>query len=318
MSTQLRSIDARAYESHVLHATERSWTETNCYVDLWIEVLHALGAEPLAACAFTLSAGFEADQWTFIKVPPEDLRSLFGIEIGELAVWRPIPDHIDEHLIAGQLLTVEVDSWFLPDTQGTSYRSEHVKTTIVPQMIDRDGRRLGYFHNAGYFELEGEDYAGLFAPVALPPYVELVKLDRFDPRPSDLAARSAVLAAEHLARRPSSNPVAEMAARLQADLPWLVEQGLDAFHQYAFVTVRQCGACAELAASYVEWLEASADLAPSKAAQSLHALADGAKSLQFGLARVARGRQYDIAPALAEMERSWDDAMAELGRHHGG
>ena len=28
-----------AYESHPLHGADRTWTETNCYVDLWIELL---------------------------------------------------------------------------------------------------------------------------------------------------------------------------------------------------------------------------------------------------------------------------------------
>jgi hypothetical protein len=297
-----------------LHDGERSWTETNCYVDLWIELLHALGAEPLAACAFTLSAGFEADQWTFIKPPAEDLRSLYGLEVYELAVWRPLADHITEHLRNGSLLTIEVDAWFLPDTRGTTYRNGHEKTTIVPQMIDPEARRLGYFHNAGYFELEGTDYDGLLAPTPLAPYVELVKLDRFQARPADLAARSAVLAHQHLVRRPAENPVAAMAARLQEDLAWLLENGLDAFHQYAFVTVRQCGACAELGASYVEWLESTGAARATGAAPSLHAVAETAKALQFGLARVARGRQHDIAPALAEMEQSWALAMSELDR----
>jgi hypothetical protein len=314
---KLLDVDADHYRAHGLHATERSWTETNCYVDLWVEVLHSLGAEPLAACAFTLSAGFEGDQWTFIKFPPEDIRALFGIEVSELAVWRPIPDHVVEHLEGGRLLTIEVDSWFLPDTVGTAYRADHVKTTIVPQMIDPESRRLGYFHNAGYFELEGDDYEGLFAPALLAPYVELVKLDRFTPSPPDLVARSAAQAVEHLARRPRANPVAEMAARLQTDLGWLAEQGLDAFHQYAFVTVRQCGACAELAASYVEWLEGAQGERPSGAAAAFQNVAETAKSLQFGLARIARGRQFDIGPALDDMASSWDQAMTELDRRHG-
>ena len=49
-------------------------------MDVWIEVLHALGLDPVAASAFTLSCDFEGDQWTFFKYPPEDLRALFGIE----------------------------------------------------------------------------------------------------------------------------------------------------------------------------------------------------------------------------------------------
>jgi hypothetical protein len=317
VTSALRPLDPSSYTAHPLHDGERSWTETNCYVDLWIELLHALGAEPLAACAFTLSAGFEADQWTFIKPPAEDLRALYGLDVYELAVWRPLSEHITEHLRNGNLLTIEVDAWFLPDTRGTTYRSGHEKTTIVPQMIDPEARRLGYFHNAGYFELEGDDYDGLLAPTLLAPYVELIKLDRFDAAPPDLATRSAALAHQHVARRPVDNPVAAMAARLRDDMAWLLENGLDAFHRYAFVTVRQCGACAELAATYVEWLESSGAVRATGAATSLHAVADTAKGLQFGLARVARGRQHDIGPALLDMERSWAQAMTELDRLRG-
>ena len=58
--------------AHSLHRSDRCWTETNCYVDVWIEVLHALGLDPTAAGAFTLSTDFEGDQWTFFKFPPED------------------------------------------------------------------------------------------------------------------------------------------------------------------------------------------------------------------------------------------------------
>ena len=45
------------HRPHPLHGLERNWPETNCYVDLWIEVLHADGREPTAALAFTPVAG---------------------------------------------------------------------------------------------------------------------------------------------------------------------------------------------------------------------------------------------------------------------
>ena len=48
---------------------ERAWAETNCYVDLWVELLHALGHDPIAALPFTLAIDFEGDQWTFFKFP---------------------------------------------------------------------------------------------------------------------------------------------------------------------------------------------------------------------------------------------------------
>ncbi len=76
-------------------------------------------------------------------------------------VWRPVVDHVEEQLALGRLCTVEGDAWFLPDTVGVSYGIDHVKTTVVPAAIDRAGRSLGYFHNAGYYELAGDDFDGL-------------------------------------------------------------------------------------------------------------------------------------------------------------
>ena len=51
-----------------------AWVEKNCYVDVWIELLHALGLEPLAMLAFTVAVDFEGDQWTFFKPSHDDLR----------------------------------------------------------------------------------------------------------------------------------------------------------------------------------------------------------------------------------------------------
>ena len=42
---RLLPIDAETYEPSSYRSGDRVWTETNCYVDLWIEVLHALGLD---------------------------------------------------------------------------------------------------------------------------------------------------------------------------------------------------------------------------------------------------------------------------------
>jgi Domain of unknown function (DUF1839) len=68
------------YQSHFSHAGERIWPETNCYLDLWIETLHALGLDPVPAFACALSADHDGLQWTFLKQQPEDLRQLYGLE----------------------------------------------------------------------------------------------------------------------------------------------------------------------------------------------------------------------------------------------
>lgn len=333
MRIELLPLDPGTYEPDALHSPDRVWTETNCYVDVWIEVLHALGHDPAAAGAFAVASDFEGDQWTFFKYPTEDLRVLFGIEVAEMAVWRPLPLHVAEQLRLGRLMTIEVDSWFLPDTRGVSYRSEHVKTTIVPQMIDLDAGRLGYFHNAGYHELEGDDLVGTLGDheqpdERLPPYAELVRLERMRPSGSEgagdaspgaerlvVAARDALT--RHLARRPDTNPVTRFAERLGDDLLWLTGAGLEAFHRYAFATCRQCGAAAEIAASFVQWIGHS-DGGLEGAEAWLRDLAAQAKALQFALARAASGRKVEVGGVLHEMERSWEASMTALDERYAG
>ena len=138
---QLLQLDPDNYEAHPLHRLERDWTETNCWQDMMIELLHVLGLDPIAPAAFTLSTDSEGNQWTLFKYPPEDLRTLYGMEIAELYVWRPVIDHLEMSLEQGKLLTVEVDSFYLPDTAGVTYQIDHTKTGIVPQMLDRAGRQ---------------------------------------------------------------------------------------------------------------------------------------------------------------------------------
>jgi hypothetical protein len=316
-------VTVESFRPHPLHAAERTWTETNCYVDVWIEVLHALGLDPVAACAFTLSCDFEGDQWTFFKYPPEDLRALFGIEVAELNIWRPVVDHVEEQLGLGRLCTVEVDAWFLADTRGVSYRDQHVKTTIVPTRLDRCARRLDYFHNAGLFALEGDDFDGIFRldgpcdPLVLPPYVETIRLNRIVRDDPGLVARVVALTRDHLGRRPVDNPVARMATRLEADLPWLADQGMEAFHRYAFGQCRQCGASTELAGTFVDWLNTHDRPGIEAAAMGFRAVAEGAKGLQFALARAAMGRSVDLDGPLDTMASAWDGAMGVLADRYG-
>src|ERR1051326_6967926 len=121
-------LDPAQYTPHSLHGEQRIWVESNCYVDLWIEVLHWLGLEPTSCFAFALEADFEGDQWTFFKPPLADLRFLYGIDVQELNVWRPLGDHFREQLSLGRLVVAEADAYYLPDTAGTTYRTEHGKT----------------------------------------------------------------------------------------------------------------------------------------------------------------------------------------------
>jgi hypothetical protein len=64
----------------------------------------------------------------------------------------------------------------------------------------------------------------------------------------ELRAISRNLLARHLARRPTTNPVARFAERFARELPELQAKGLAHYHAWAFATVRQLGAAAELPA----------------------------------------------------------------------
>ncbi|OYO04453.1 hypothetical protein CGZ94_19425 [Enemella evansiae] len=296
-----------------LHEPDRIWTETNCYTDLWIEVLHALGHDPVPALVPSWSAGFDGDQWTFLKPSAEELRTLYGLEVAELTVWRSVLEHVQIALDSGELLTIEVDSWWLPDTAATDYRTAHVKTTIVPVDVDAERRELSYLHNAGLHRLDGEDFEGIFGPdaFALPPYMEFIR--RRDPVPeaADRQRALAELAARQLAVA-QPDAVAALGAGIRRELPRLADRGMDHFHRWSFVTLRQCGAGAELAADVADTLIASGQLAPVPAPELLRELAQQAKSLQFSVARAARGRSVSIDEPLQAMDRLWRTALAQL------
>ena len=152
-------LDPATYVRHPVHGDDRAWPETNCYVDLWIELLHGLGHEPLAAMAFTVALDWEGDQWTFFKFPLEDLYELYGLDVTELNIWRSLHENVLEQVRLRRPVIVEVDAFYLPDTAGVSYQLEHVKTSVAVNHLDLEARKLGYFHNRGYYEISGEDCA---------------------------------------------------------------------------------------------------------------------------------------------------------------
>jgi hypothetical protein len=325
------ALDPATYRPHPLHDGSRTFPETNCAVDLWVEGLHALGLDPMPALAVTLGTDFDGDQWRMFKLPAEDLRRLYGIEADELNVWKALVTHVDEQIALGHLLVVDVDAWHLPDTAGLTYHAVHHKTTVMVQMVDVGGRRLGYFHNTGYHELSGDDFDALLGRPdegwgdRLPPYAESVRLDRLrrEPPGPELAR---ALAAEHLGRRPATNPITRMAKRIDEDVAWLTGRDLDDFHRYAFGTLRQCGANAELAASYLDWLGTDADADgtdastggdTAEAAEAYRSIAAGMKAAEFTLARAVRGRRADLAQALGACAEAWEAATARLVRRYG-
>jgi uncharacterized protein DUF1839 len=320
---RVADIDAATYRRHAIHGEDRVWGETNCYTDLMVELLHGLGHEPAAVLPFTLAIDFEGDQWTFFKPPHADLQALYGIDVQELAIWRPLVEHVRDQVAAGRLVLVELDSYFLPDTAGTAYRTSHVKTAVAVNAIDVENRRLGYFHNNGYFTLDGDDFREIFqldgAPHerVLPPFAEIAKIDPHFMPPHSLVEASLELLARHMARVPRINPFAHFNVKFARDMETLAGADIAEFHRYSFANLRQYGACFELAETYLGWLGANGIDGLECPRASLADIAQSAKAFQFQLARsMARKKPLDLAP-LDAMGRQWDAAMAELHRRFG-
>ena len=319
MTKQVFPLSPDSYQRHVIHTRERHWAETNCYVDVWIELLHAWGFDPVAALPFTLAIDFEGDQWTFFKFPHTDLRSLYGLDVQELAIWQPLVEHVDEQVGLGRPVLVELDSYYLPDTEGTAYRRAHVKSTVAAIEIDIKQQRLGYFHGQGYYELHGEDFVNVFRlagpvdPAMLPPYVEFVKRRHSRTiETGNLAKTSVELLKEQLELIPEMNPFEKFKPRFAADLEWLTNESLDVFHQYSFATLRQFGASYEMAALYLDWLSAHDVAGLETARDAFLQLSNGAKTLQFQLARaMARKKPLSLTP-VDDMAETWQTAMTHL------
>jgi len=314
-------LSADGYQRHTLHDESRLWVEKNCYVDVCIELLHALGLEPLAVMGGTVGTDFEGDNFTFFKPSHEDLRLLYGVDFQELNVWRPLLDHAEEHLSRGKFISTESDAFFLPDTEGTDYRRNHVKTTIILADVDRSARRLGYFHNSALHVLEGADFDGIFRvpsvtdPTALPLFAEVVRVDRLVRRsPNDLSTIARALLVRNLERRPEPNPVLAFQQRFARDLVLLQDRGLAYFHAWAFATLRQAGASFELLALHLQWLAAEGQGDGLRAAANAFArISAVTKTLVLKSARAVNTRKpLDATIPLREMAEAWEFGMTTL------
>jgi Domain of unknown function (DUF1839) len=326
----LLPVSPEGYERHSFHGSDRAWPETNCYVDLWIELLHSLGCNPVAGLGFVGGIDFEGDQWTFFKYPLEDLRSLYGIDVAEYMIWRNMEEHLAEQAQLGRFLIIEIDSWFLPDTAGVSYQKAHAKTSIVINHLDPANKVLRYFHGPGYFEASGKDYDGLlrvgnptrWSGDVLPPYVESIRVDRCVQRSdNELRALARPILAQHLSRRTdkvdafgvstkTSNAMHTFLSRFDSDISQLVSGDLAHFHAYAFATLRQLGAAAELGSDHLRWLGGL-----DEPANGFASVATAAKAMQFKLARLAAGRTTDLSSTKEELLNGWDASISWLLQH---
>ncbi len=317
-SADLLWLDPAAWKPQALHAGERIWLETNCYIDVWAELLPALGHPAEAALAFTVRQDFEGDHFTFFKFPLEDLEALFGLSVQELAIYDSLESHTLEQLGRGRPVLIEVDSHWLPDA-GPTYRQGHVKTTVAAIAIDPGARRFGYFHNTGYHVLLGEDYDGLFARPAAPdvlfPYVEFVKRAGAALTGLALVEGSLKLLRHHLRHRPCGNPIAAWREEMPRHLERLAARDMDYFHLYAFNLPRQLGANFEMLGTYLDWLGANGQDGLADAAAVSRRIAEAAKAVQFQVARMVNRRKFDgAAIQFAPMEADYERVLSALAK----
>ncbi|XOV81709.1 MAG: DUF1839 family protein [bacterium] len=323
MVSRVVKFGAHGFKPSPLHAPDRNWSEGNCYTDLWIAVLHSLGLEPRACLGPTLACGFNADQWTFFKPSAVYLYRLYGVVIEEMTVYRSLLSHCQAHIAAGQLPLVEVDSFFLPDTQQTDYRKHHSKTTIALNALDANKRKLEYFHNAGYFVLQGDDFDGVIrlrekaASEFLPPYCETVKFEHVTQRENDeLKTLARNMAVTFVQSRPEENPIQLFAGSINDTLTQLAGLDESAFHAWVFASLRQLGAGFELAAIHLRWLASAEEKELFDAARHFDLVAGTAKMLVMKTARMAMsGKVKSLSEPLSEMEAQLNTAYALIEDH---
>jgi hypothetical protein len=313
-TADLLGLDEAAWKPQLLHAADRIWLETNCYVDVWAELLPALGHPAEAALGFTVRQDFEGDHFTFFKFPLEDLEALFGLSVQELAIYDSVETHTLEQLRRGRIVLVEVDSHWLPDA--ATYRQGHVKTTVAAVAIDTRARSLGYFHNTGYHVLKGADYEGLFGPPlaeGMFPYCEFVKRDGRALVGEPLMRASLDLLHGHLAHRARSNPIAQWRAELPLHIERLAARDMTYFHLYAFNVPRQLGANFEMLGTHLDWLGGNEEIAAA-----CRRIAEGAKAIQFQFARMANRRRFDANTVqLGPLEADYDLVVSTLVKRYG-
>jgi hypothetical protein len=167
--------------------------------------------------------------------------------------------------------------------------------------------------------LHGDDFAhvlhsrGPIDPERLPPYVEFVKRRHANaPRGSDLVQTSMEIFRRRLKHAPTANPFNAFKVRFARDLEWLATETLETFHRYSFSTLRQFGACFELAATYLHWLGQHDIKGLDEPLHAFRELSAGGKTIQFQLARaMTRKKPLDLAP-IDQMATTWRTAIDQL------
>ncbi len=305
----------------LLHGEASIWQETNCYMDLWIELLHGWHLDPRAALPFTVTQDYEGDHFTFFKFPQADLELLYGTVVQESAIYDTLEAHVAEQVRRGHTMLVEADSFYLPDTGATTYRTGHVKSTIAIDEIDTAAQTMSYYHSLGRYAVEGEDYRGVMRLTPelstngniLFPYVECAKRVRAPLQGRELANTVAQLMRHHLGRRPTQNPITRWRTEFPAQVDTILARGDAYFHLYGFNLPRQLGANFEMLHHCLNWLGEHGHTVPSDISEAAGRIATECKVLQFRLARaVARRRADACTECLDNLESAYGTVITGL------
>ena len=307
-----------SFKPHPMHGVDRSWPETNCYTDLWIELLAHLGMIPEACFGFAIGQDFGSDQFTFSKPPLPDLELLYGLKVRELSLYKSLEYHAALHTGQRNIILLEVDAFYLPDTFATTYRQDHGKTTIAIDHVNVRSRSCHYFHNAARGELSGDDYIGVFQlqsddgkPIdKMYPYMEVVERPTSLKSGDKLRKVATEIFRDHFAKRPIYNPFTMWRQAFDRQLEALLINP-NFFHDYAFHFPRMAGANFETLSSHINWISEEQLQCAVSGCQNIAKIA---KTFQYRIARSVARRKIDLADDCFDLlEHNYSNVVDALG-----
>ena len=226
------------------------------------------------------------------------LSALYGIKVLELNVWRALVAHIRINSNSGGRASSK-SMLSLTGHGGDELSAQHVKTTIAIQAIDCAAKRLGYFHNAGYYELADGDFDALFAsadydPRLPPPCIEIVKLRTYAREWRNDGSGIARSTARSPDAAASRQPVPRYRATADLELELLAARPLGRVSPLRVRHVPAVRLGVRAGGAYLRWLETNGEAGLEELAAACDTIAATAKALQFKTARlVSTGRRFE-------------------------
>ena len=211
-------------------------------------------------------------------------------------------------------MLVEIDAWYLPDTEGTSYRRGHLKTTVAPRRSTERASGCATSTTPDYSNCRVRTTAGAFRMLdhftddVMDPFTEVVIFDagpRLEGDELRAAARDLLASTSPGDRRPT--PSTPGRGAWSPTCRGCSPAATRTTTKYAFVTVRMVGSAFELFADHVAWTLGEPG---EEAAAEFRGIAEASKVVSF---RLARRRPFDIPAVLAPLIDGWERGMDLLG-----